>query len=153
MIPFIKNIITSEGLLSRTSKEVVDFGEVLSDEVMVLRRTAEYNSNTDNNKMGCIGLAANQIGILKQIIMVLVDNKFIPMVNPKITPNPKAGMLGGAEYCLSRPGQPGIFVKRYKKIEVTYYDPVSQTMLTKKFSKLTAKIIQHEMDHLNGVLI
>ena len=117
---------------------------------------AQYKA--EHNKAGCLGLAANQINVLKRIIVVRMGVQgvglvFVPMVNPEIFPNIKASMLGGTERCLSRPDMPGIYVKRYKKIIVTWFDPIEREIETRKFTKLTARFIQHEVDHLNGLLV
>jgi len=100
-----------------------------------------------------IGLAANQIGILKRVILIGVpgpDGFFGAMVNPFILKS--SGIKSTLEEgCLSFPGQL-VNVERPEEIEVQYWD-VTGKMHTNTFSGLVSKCIQHEIDHLNGVLM
>ena len=101
------------------------------------------------HKEGCVGMAANMIGICVRIIVF--DNEGTPMtmLNPEIL---KAeGEYDTEEGCLSLLGGPRK-CKRYKKIKVQYQNLQLQTRI-KSFSGWTAQIIQHEIDHCNGVLI
>lgn len=96
-----------------------------------------------------VGLAAPQIGKnLRLIIMRHQDDNLI-MINPKIT---KKSWFKewGEEGCLSVPGKYGE-VKRHKKIKLEFNDEKNQKKIA-TFSGLSARIIQHEIDHLNGVL-
>lgn len=96
----------------------------------------------------CVGMAANMIGIPKAIIVVAVGPFRFAMVNPVITK--KAGAFETEEGCLSLMGvRP---CTRYKEIEVDYLD---QNFVPQhgKYSGWTAQIIQHECDHLQGILI
>jgi len=101
-----------------------------------------------------IGLAAPQVGINKQILVVdceLEDPNIPPfvLINPKITAYSREVALG-QEGCLSIPN---VFmdVKRPESIEVSYKDEHGRPQ-KRLFSGLPARVIQHEMDHLNGVL-
>ena len=97
----------------------------------------------------CVGMAANMIGVHKNIIVV--DNEGTPMLmlNPEII---KAeGAYDTQEGCLSLLGGPRP-TKRYQKIKVRYQNTAMQVRL-KTFTGWTAQIIQHEVDHCNGVLI
>ena len=97
----------------------------------------------------CVGMAANMIGVCKRIIVF--DNEGTPMMmlNPEIV---KASEEHETEEgCLSLPGGPRK-TKRYRKIKVKYQTEKFQTRL-KSFSGWTAQIIQHEIDHCNGILI
>ncbi len=101
-----------------------------------------------DHKNECVGMAANMIGIKKNIIVV--DMGFMPMVmyNPVITK--KTGAFETEEGCLSLVGvRP---TTRYREIEVEYEDSTFQKK-KQKFSGWTAQIIQHEVDHLQGIII
>lgn len=97
----------------------------------------------------CVGMAANMIGVYKRIIAF--DNGGTPMVmlNPEIVK--RSGEYETEESCLSLLGGPRRTV-RYEKIKVRYQTPDFQERL-KTFSGWTAQIIQHEVDHCNGILI
>ena len=96
----------------------------------------------------CVGLAANMIGVKKNIIVVAVGPFQFAMINPVITK--KTGAFQTEEGCLSLDGvRP---CTRYKEIEVDYLD----TNFKKQHGKYigwTAQIIQHEVDHCNGIVI
>ena len=97
----------------------------------------------------CVGMAANMIGIYKNIIVF--DNEGTPMtmLNPEIIK--ASDIYETEEGCLSLLGGPRK-TKRYRKIKVRYQTPDFQTRL-KTFTGWTAQIIQHEVDHCNGILI
>lgn len=101
-----------------------------------------------NNRDKCIGMAANMIGYNKNIICVCIGMMIIPMINPKIIS--KKYPYTTEEGCLSLLGlRPCL---RYKEITIEYYD----TKFNKKvstYTDLTAEIIEHEIDHLNGIII
>ncbi len=100
------------------------------------------------HKHECVGMAANMIGIRKNII--IVDTGFMPLVmfNPVITK--KSGKYETEEGCLSLAGvRP---CKRYKEITVEYQDMAFKKH-TQTFTDWTAEIIQHECDHLKGIII
>ncbi|WP_026658690.1 peptide deformylase [Butyrivibrio sp. AC2005] len=102
------------------------------------------NANRDR----CVGMAANMIGVRKQIIVVAMGPFSVPMINPVITK--KTGKYETEESCLSLEGvRP---CTRYKEIEVDYLD---QNFEKKhgKYTDFTAQIIQHEIQHFSGELI
>ena len=105
------------------------------------------------HREGCVGMAANMIGVRKRIIAFLDESGRMPtytvMLNPQIVA--KSGVYETEEGCLSLLGGPRK-CKRYKTIKVQYQTLEMQTR-TKNFSGWTAQIIQHEVDHCNGVLI
>lgn len=112
-----------------------------------------YVKNPDN---GGVGLAAPQVGVNKRIIAVSLmrdgddeNYRTIAMINPEITEHTEE-MESDNEGCLSIPGEHGD-VDRWKRIKVTYIDNSlrPQSML---LSGLAARIVQHEVDHLDGVL-
>lgn len=101
------------------------------------------------NKDVCVGMAANMIGIKKRIIAFDNNGKYMLMFNPEIIE--KSQEYETQEGCLSLLGGPRT-VKRYKTIKVKYQDEKLKEV-TNIFVGWTAQIIQHEIDHCNGVLI
>ena len=97
----------------------------------------------------CVGMAANMIGVSKRIIAFDNDGSYMVMFNPQILK--RSGEYDTEESCLSLLGGPRK-TKRYQKIKVQYQTPELQTSL-KTFEGWTAQIIQHEIDHCNGILI
>lgn len=97
---------------------------------------------------GCVGMAANMIGVSKRIIVFDNEGTYMVMFNPEIV---KCSQPYQAEEgCLSLTGRRT--AKRYRSIKVQYQNDQFQTRL-KTFTGWTAQIIQHEIDHCNGVLI
>lgn len=101
------------------------------------------------NETGCVGMAANMIGVLKRIICFDAGGRYMIMFNPEIIKYSEG--YETEEGCLSLLGGPRK-TKRYKKIKVQY-ETEEGKVRTKTFEGFTAQIIQHEIDHLNGVLI
>lgn len=101
------------------------------------------------NKEACVGMAANMIGVRKRIIVF--DNKgtYMIMFNPEIIKT--SGPYDTQEGCLSLLGGPRP-CKRYHTIKVQWQNEKFQTRI-KTFTGWPAQIIQHEMDHCNGILI
>ena len=97
----------------------------------------------------CVGMAANMIGVAKRIIAFDCDSSLMVMLNPEIIA--RSAPYEAQESCLSLLGGPRKTV-RYEKIKVRYQNEKMQTRL-KTFTGFTAQIIQHEVDHCNGVLI
>ena len=97
----------------------------------------------------CVGMAANMIGVRKNIIAVADGEAYLLMLNPEIL---KAeGPFDTEESCLSLLGGPRS-TQRYQKIKVQYQTESMQSRI-KTFTGWTAQIIQHEVDHCNGILI
>ena len=101
------------------------------------------------NKDGCVGMAANMIGVRKRIIVFDNEGTYMTMFNPEIIK--KSGPYDTEEGCLSLLGGPRP-CKRYKTIKVQWQTTEFQTRI-KTFTGWTAQIIQHEIDHCDGVLI
>ena len=105
------------------------------------------------HRESCVGMAANMIGVRKRIIAFLDESGRAPtytvMFNPEIVA--KSGIYETAEGCLSLLGNPRK-CKRYSTIKVKYQTLELKTY-TKNFTGWTAQIIQHEVDHCNGILI
>lgn len=101
------------------------------------------------NRDACVGMAANMIGILKRIIVFDNEGTYMTMLNPEIVSC--SGLYETEEGCLSLLGGPRK-TNRYQKIKVKYQTLEFQTRL-KTFTGWPAQIIQHEIDHCNGILI
>lgn len=100
------------------------------------------------HKDECVGMAANMIGETKRIIAFDDSGKYTVMFNPRILKADDA--FKTEEGCLSLVGvRPA---KRYKSIKVQYENEAFQTRI-KTYKGFTAQIIQHEMDHLEGIII
>ena len=100
------------------------------------------------HKDGCVGMAANMIGVNKRIIVFDNDGEHMVMLNPEILK--KSTPYDAEEGCLSLSGTRK--TKRYQTIKVQWQNEQLQTRV-KNFSGWTAQIIQHEIDHCEGVLI
>lgn len=135
----VKEIVRDEGFLSLPSRNASrgDIGviENLSDTLLA-------------NKSRCVGMAANMIGVRKNIIAFSSGPLLVVMVNPVIVK--KSGEYRAEEGCLSLPGVREC--TRYRTIEVEYLDS-SFRKRKGTFSGFTAEVIQHEIDHLRGILI
>ena len=101
------------------------------------------------NKEACVGMAANMIGITKRIIVFDNEGTYMTMFNPVILKT--AGPYDAQEGCLSLLGGPRK-CKRYQTIKVQWQNEKFQTRI-KTFTGWSAQIIQHEIDHCNGILI
>lgn len=97
---------------------------------------------------GCVGMAANMIGVAKCIIAFYDEGSYTVMLNPVITKF--SGPYDTEEGCLSLPGvRP---TRRYRSIKVEYQTLKLEKRI-KTYSGYTAQIIQHEIDHCKGILI
>ena len=101
------------------------------------------------HKDGCVGMAANMIGECKRIIAFDNDGTYMVMFNPEIIK--KSGPYDAEEGCLSLLGGPRK-CKRYQTIKVQWQTAEFQNRI-KTFTGFPAQIIQHEVDHCDGVLI
>ena len=135
----VKQIVRDPLFLQQKSAPATkDDAQVIVD----LMDTLKANSDR------CVGMAANMIGVKKQIIVVSVGPFIIPMVNPVITS--KSGRYETEESCLSLDGvRPCV---RYKEIEVDYLDQNFKPQHG-KYTDFIAQIVQHEIQHFSGELI
>ena len=101
------------------------------------------------HRESCVGMAAIMIGVTKRIIAFDCEGKYMVMLNPEILT--ASGEYETEEGCLSLLGGPRK-TKRFQKIKVRYQTTGLQTRL-KTFTGWTAQIIQHDVDHCNGILI
>jgi len=100
------------------------------------------------HKDGCVGMAANMIGVSKRIIAFDNEGSYMVLFNPKIIK--QSGPYEAEEGCLSLTGTRK--TKRWKSIKVQYQNEQFQTRF-KTFTGWPAQIIQHEIDHCEGILI
>jgi peptide deformylase len=135
----VKKITRDPMFLAQKSVDATEADkQVIADLLDTLRANLDH----------CVGMAANMIGVSKNIIVVAAGPFQFAMINPVITK--KTGAFQTEEGCLSLDGvRP---CTRYKEIEVDYLD----TNFKKQHGKYigwTAQIIQHEVDHCNGIVI
>lgn len=100
------------------------------------------------NSHRCVGLAANMIGVLKRAIVINANGKFQVMFNPKILNSSR--QYETEEGCLSLDGVRA--TKRFETIKVEFLNEKFQKRI-KTFSGFEAQIIQHEIDHCDGIII
>ena len=100
------------------------------------------------HREGCVGMAANMIGVNKRIIAFDNEGEYMVMLNPVIVK--QSGPYETEEGCLSLTGRRK--TKRFQTIKVQWQNEKLQTRL-KTFTGWTAEIIQHEIDHCDGILI
>ena len=135
----IRDIIKDETFLSRkaepATQDDLDAAQDLLDTLTA-------------HKDGCVGMAANMIGVNKRIITFDNEGKYMVMFNPEIIK--KSDPYEAEEGCLSLTGIRK--AKRWKSIKVQYQNEKFQTRF-KTFTGWTAQIIQHEIDHCEGILI
>ena len=113
-----------------------------------LQTAADLLETLEHHKDGCVGMAANMIGINKCIIAFDCEDAYMVMFNPEIIK--KSGPYDAEEGCLSLIGtRPA---KRWKSIKVRWQNERFQERI-KTFIGWTAQIIQHEIDHCDGILI
>ena len=134
--------------------------ELMHDPIFLARKSAEATKEDlqtaqdlldtlNAHREGCVGMAANMIGVCKRIIVFDDGGKLSLMLNPEIVK--VSGEYETEEGCLSLLGGPRK-TKRYRKIKVRYQTEQFQLRM-KTFEGFTAQIIQHEVDHCNGILI
>ena len=140
----VKKITRDPMFLAQKSVDATEADkQVIADLLDTLRANLDH----------CVGMAANMIGVSKNIIVVAAGPFQFAMINPVITK--KTGAFQTEEGCLSLDGvRP---CTRYKEIEVDYLDTNFKKQHGKKqkqmYSGWIAQIIQHEVDHCNGIVI
>lgn len=133
--------------------------EICKDETFLVQKAAP--ATTDDlataqdlldtliaHKDGCVGMAANMIGVCKRIIAFDNEGTYMVMFNPVIVR--QSGPYEAQEGCLSLTGVRK--TKRFQTVKVQWQNEQFQTRL-KTFTGWTAEIIQHEIDHCEGILI
>lgn len=135
----IREICKDEAFLSqRAEPATVDDLSVAQDLLETLEAHRE----------GCVGMAANMIGVNKRIIVFDNEGSYMAMFNPEIVK--QSGPYEAEEGCLSLNGTRK--TKRFRSVKVQYQNAKFQMRL-KTFTGWTAEIIQHEIDHCEGSLI
>lgn len=135
----VKEIIHDPLILGRKSTEAAENDVPTADDLI---DTLSANSER------CVGMAANMIGVTKRIIVFSDGGTIFEMFNPEIIS--QVGAYEAEEGCLSLEGVRK--TKRYKKIKVSWQTRDFKRRI-KTFEGFTAEIIQHEIDHTNGILI
>ncbi len=128
-------------LLRKTARPVRRFGPSLRQMIDDMFETLEAT--------GGVGLAAPQVGKSIQLLVAAFEEQRVALCNPVITA--KEGELIGAEGCLSLPGFVGMNIRRAAHIEVEALDPQG-TPVAVSAEGMFARILQHEIDHLHGIL-
>ena len=132
---------------------------IMKDQIFLAQRSApataedlpvaqDLRDTLEAHRDGCVGMAANMIGVARRIIVFDNEGVTMTMLNPEIIKC--AEPYQTEEGCLSLEGTRK--TKRYRKIKVRYQNEQLQTRL-QTFTGWTAQIIQHEIDHCNGILI
>ena len=137
----IRPIMRDEFFLSQKSVPAINCEE----DLQVAR---DLLDTLEVHKEGCVGMAANMIGVAKRIIAFDNERTYMVMFNPEIVKC--SDRYEAEEGCLSLTGTRK--TKRWKSIKVQYQNEQFQTRL-KTFTGWTAQIIQHEIDHCNGIII
>ena len=135
----IKSVVKDPIFLAQKSKPAT-----LAD----LSVAQDLRDTLEANREGCVGMAANMIGVSKRIIVFEDGGTAIVMFNPEIIKC--SGKYDAEEGCLSLSGTRK--TKRWRTIKVQYQNERMESRL-KTYTGFTAQIIQHEIDHCNGVLI
>lgn len=135
----VREIMKDEAFLAEASeKATAEDAEIARD----LLETLEAH------KAGCVGMAANMIGVRRRIIAFDNEGSYMVMFNPEIVK--KSGAYEAEEGCLSLTGTRK--TRRWQSIKVQYQNEKMQIRL-KTFTGWTAQIIQHEIDHCEGIII
>ena len=135
----IRNIVKDPVFLAQKSAPATEADLPLAQD---LRDTLEAHRD------GCVGMAANMIGAAKRVIIFDDGGTAVVMFNPEIVK--ASGPYEAEEGCLSLPGLRK--TKRYRSVKLRYQNERFETRL-KTFTGWTAQIIQHELDHCDGILI
>ena len=133
--------------------------EIMRDEAFLAQRAEPATENDletardlletlEAHKDGCVGMAANMIGVNKRIIAFDNEGMYMVMFNPEIVK--KSGGYEAEEGCLSLTGTRK--ARRWQSIKVRYQNEKMQERF-KTFAGWTAQIIQHEIDHCEGIII
>ena len=138
-MPVVREIMRDEAFLSQKAEPAT-----LED----LPVAQDLLDTLTAHKDGCVGMAANMIGVCKRIIVFDNDGTYMVMLNPEVIK--KSGPYEAEEGCLSLTGTRK--AKRWQSIKVQYQNEQFQTRF-KTFTGWTAQIIQHEIDHCEGILI
>jgi peptide deformylase len=98
-----------------------------------------------------VGLAANQVGILRQVVVIDIDNDLIALINPEITEYSEE-ISEGEEGCLSVGAEIQVVVPRSERVKVRALNPKGE-LSELEAEGILARALQHEIDHINGIVI
>jgi len=135
----VREIVRDETFLAQKSENATESDVQIGKDLI---------ETLEANKKSCVGLAANMIGELKNIIVFYDRDNITLMFNPKITKS--SGKYRAEESCLSLEGKRTTY--RFENISVKYKDINFKTQM-RSYSGFVAEIVQHEIDHCNGVII
>lgn len=135
----VREIMKDKVFLAETSEKAT------AEDTEIARDLLE---TLEAHKAGCVGMAANMIGVRKRIIAFDNEGSYMVMFNPEIVK--KSGAYETEEGCLSLTGTRK--TRRWQSIKVQYQNEKMQIRF-KTFTGWTAQIIQHEVDHCNGIII
>ena len=136
----VRELVHDSFLLSRKSADATKEDRAVAQDLL---------DTLTAHKEGCVGMAANMIGVCKRIIVFDNRGSYMTMLNPEIIK--QEGEYETEEGCLSLLGGPRK-CQRFRKIKVRWQTEKFQTRI-RTFEGWTAQIIQHEIDHCNGILI
>ncbi len=137
----LRKILTEENdILRKTSKKVVNFDENLWELLDDMKETLLHSTG--------VGLSAVQVGVLKRVFVINLNNQYFEVINPKIVK--REGKQKGQEGCLSVPNR---FedISRPKTVTIEFVDRFNFPM-TVKATDFMARAFCHESDHLDGIL-
>lgn len=135
----VREIMRDQAFLSQKAQPATPEDRAVADDLLDTLKA---------HREGCVGMAANMIGVNKRIIAFENEGGYLVMFNPQIIKQSKP--YDTEEGCLSLPGiRP---TRRYQSIKVQYQNERFQ-MRYKTFTGFPAQIIQHEIDHCEGILI
>lgn len=148
----IRDIVKDEKELSKVCRKFLNTKEDKEELEKIIKDLIDTGSHyRDDEKIGCVGLAANQIGYDRRVIIVnKKDGEWAVFVNPVIKVKSRS-MHESEEGCLSLEGIRTVM--RHDAIEILYRDQENFHIRSLTATGGTAVILQHEIDHLNGVLI
>lgn len=135
----VREIMKDEAFLAEASEKAT------AEDADIARDLLE---TLEAHKAGCVGMAANMIGVRRRIIAFDNEGSYMVMFNPEIVK--KSGAYEAEEGCLSLTGTRK--TRRWQSIKAQYQNEKMQIRL-KTFTGWTAQIIQHEIDHCNGIII
>lgn len=139
----IKEIVRDIDFLEKPLEKAESIEEV-KDIIVDMLDTARFHTDR------CLGMAANQIGSTKRVIVVKITEKdFVTMINPVIVKESTQWYVA-TESCMSLDGERKVMRKRW--VDIMYRD-VAFKIKKMHCTGLVAQIVQHEIDHLNGVII
>lgn len=137
-------IVTDKEFLSQTCKEA-EVSQTTDKIVVEILDTARRLHGCREGQ-GCLGLAANQIGYNTRVMVLRINNKYKPFINPVIVES--YGSQESYEQCYSMPGKPSVRIERSVSVKVS-----ARNIKSMMLHGLSAIAFQHEMDLLDGVVI